>query len=172
MPSFGSFEDAGYRRPGIRTFPQKRFTKVLLTKRGARASSTFRILTATACVLRKSLKGSPESGPLQVGRNRAQATNATKSDSFRLQLQQNVPPPFRESPWGRTNNHHLQEHVGAIGRTFVESSSGRRVGLASLAQRGREPLAATPPQSRAVSSFDAHAKDGCTHVPDADTRRS
>ena len=80
-----------------------------------------------------------------------------------------------ESRWGRIHNHQAQQHVGAIRAHLVESPIGRCAGfcvdpclLGEDVNRSRNLLA-----SRVrVSSFDADAKDGCTHVPDAYTRRS
>ena len=80
------------------------------------------------------------------------------------------------SRWGRINNHQVQQRVGArFGLAFVESPIGRCAGLCvdprllgEDVNRSRQLLA-----SRVrVSSFDAHAKDGCMRVPDAHTRRS
>src|SRR5215471_11578692 len=94
--SFGSFEHGGYKPRGIRTFRQKKFTKVLWTKHGEHASSTFRILTATACVLHRSLRRSPErvSPPVFVaGRIRRHGLKISRCNLSSVPLRPRTPLP-------------------------------------------------------------------------------
>src|SRR6516165_10792506 len=64
MASFGNSARVGYRHLETQTFRQKRFTKVLLIRHGERASSMSKTLTATVCVLCRSLKPGLKSSAL------------------------------------------------------------------------------------------------------------